>query len=98
MTKVKQIALIAHDNKKPEIIEWAQKNKDILSKFSLCGTKNNLQELINKLKQSELTNFEQLIRENKQVGEENFEKMFITKPKSFMHYDTWQRLMNKTEL
>ena len=32
------IALIAHDNKKPEIIEWADKNKQILSKFSLCGT------------------------------------------------------------
>ena len=38
MTKVKSIALIAHDNKKPEIIEWALKNKEILSKFSLCGT------------------------------------------------------------
>lgn len=32
------IALIAHDNKKPEIIEWADKNKQSLSKFSLCGT------------------------------------------------------------
>ena len=38
MTKIKKIALIAHDNKKPEIIEWALKNKEILSKFSLCGT------------------------------------------------------------
>lgn len=34
----KTIALIAHDNKKPEIIEWAQKNEEILQKFSLCGT------------------------------------------------------------
>ena len=32
------IALIAHDNKKPEIIEWAERNKQILSQFSLCGT------------------------------------------------------------
>ena len=38
MTKIKKIALIAHDNKKPEIIAWAMKNKDILQKFSLCGT------------------------------------------------------------
>ncbi len=34
----KTIALIAHDNKKTEIIEWAVKNKDILSRFDLCGT------------------------------------------------------------
>ena len=32
------IALIAHDNKKTEIIEWAVKNKDILAKYDLCGT------------------------------------------------------------
>ena len=36
--KIKTIALIAHDNKKPEIIEWARKNKEILKKFLLCGT------------------------------------------------------------
>ncbi len=35
---IKKIALIAHDNKKPEIIEWAKKNKSILEKFELCGT------------------------------------------------------------
>lgn len=34
----KTIALIAHDNKKPEIIEWANKNKEILQNFNLCGT------------------------------------------------------------
>lgn len=39
MTKeVKKIALIAHDNKKPEIIEWAKKNVKILSQYELCGT------------------------------------------------------------
>lgn len=39
MTKeVKKIALIAHDNKKPEIIEWAKKNVNILSQYELCGT------------------------------------------------------------
>lgn len=34
----KMIALIAHDNKKDEIIEWAKKNKETLKNFSLCGT------------------------------------------------------------
>ncbi len=34
----KRIALIAHDNMKPAIIEWCKKNKDILSRHFLCGT------------------------------------------------------------
>lgn len=39
MSKViKTIALIAHDSKKKEIVEWAISNKEILSKYSLCGT------------------------------------------------------------
>ncbi len=38
MKKIKTIAIIAHDNKKPEIIEWASRNKDILKNFVLCGT------------------------------------------------------------
>lgn len=36
--KQKNIALIAHDNKKTEIIEWCEKNKDILKCHFLCGT------------------------------------------------------------
>ena len=36
--KVKTVALIAHDNKKSEIVNWALKNKETLSKFELCGT------------------------------------------------------------
>lgn len=35
---MKRIALIAHDNKKKELIEWAKENKERLSKFELCGT------------------------------------------------------------
>lgn len=35
---MKKIALIAHDNKKKELIKWAKENKDKLSKFELCGT------------------------------------------------------------
>ena len=34
----KRIALIAHDNMKPTIIEWCQKNKEVLSQHFLCGT------------------------------------------------------------
>ena len=36
--KKKTIALIAHDNKKHEIIQWAITNKETLSNFDLCGT------------------------------------------------------------
>ena len=35
---IKTIALIAHDSKKDEMVEWALKNKEILSKHELCGT------------------------------------------------------------
>ena len=35
---IRRVALIAHDNKKPEIIEWAKKNKEILEQFELFGT------------------------------------------------------------
>ena len=34
----KNIALIAHDNKKQDLINWCLKNKDILSHHFLCGT------------------------------------------------------------
>ena len=35
---LKRIALIAHDSKKSEMVEWAMKNKAILDKYELCGT------------------------------------------------------------
>ncbi len=38
MANFTTIALIAHDNKKAEMIEWADKNKEILKNYSLCGT------------------------------------------------------------
>ena len=34
----KRIALIAHDGKKKEMLEWCKENKDILAKHNLCGT------------------------------------------------------------
>ena len=36
--KKKHIALIAHDNKKADLIEWCEQNKDILTQHFLCGT------------------------------------------------------------
>ena len=38
MGKKKNIALIAHDNKKSDLIEWCEQNKDILTQHFLCGT------------------------------------------------------------
>ena len=34
----KNIALVAHDNKKPALIEWTQKHKTLLAQHQLCGT------------------------------------------------------------
>lgn len=34
----KNIALIAHDSKKAELIDWCETNKEILEKHFLCGT------------------------------------------------------------
>ncbi|NLX62415.1 MAG: methylglyoxal synthase [Tissierellia bacterium] len=38
MDKNKHIALIAHDNMKDDILEWAKENRDKLSKHFLYGT------------------------------------------------------------
>ena len=38
MKSRKTIALIAHDNKKAEMVNWALRNKEGLSRFDLCGT------------------------------------------------------------
>ena len=36
--KQKNIALIAHDGKKSELIQWFKDNEDILRRHFLCGT------------------------------------------------------------
>ena len=36
--KSKTIALIAHDNKKQEMAQWALVNSEFLSHYNLCGT------------------------------------------------------------
>ncbi|MBN2426139.1 MAG: methylglyoxal synthase [Calditrichaceae bacterium] len=38
MQKKKNIALIAHDNRKQDLLEWVRFNKDILLKHKLYGT------------------------------------------------------------
>ncbi len=38
METKKRIALVAHDGRKADLVDWAQKNVSILSKHSLCGT------------------------------------------------------------
>ncbi len=38
MKTKKRIALIAHDNKKSDIVSWACDNSAILSRYELCGT------------------------------------------------------------
>ena len=38
MKKIRTLALIAHDQKKAEMVSWAMKNKDSLARFNLCGT------------------------------------------------------------
>jgi methylglyoxal synthase len=38
MPNVKRIALVAHDNKKKELIEWAEHNKVMLSRHELYAT------------------------------------------------------------
>ena len=38
MKHKKRIALIAHDMKKKDLIEWVNENKDVLAEHELCGT------------------------------------------------------------
>jgi methylglyoxal synthase len=34
----KRIAMVAHDNRKQELIEWSARNKDMLARHELIGT------------------------------------------------------------
>lgn len=47
MGKQKKIALIAHDNRKQELINWVKTNSEILKDHELCGT-GTTAELISK--------------------------------------------------
>jgi methylglyoxal synthase len=46
--KQKHIALIAHDTKKHELVEWVEKNKDILKCHFLCGTGTTARLIVDK--------------------------------------------------
>ncbi len=46
--KQKHIALIAHDTKKHELVEWVEKNKDILKNHFLCGTGTTARLIVDK--------------------------------------------------
>ncbi len=46
--KQKHIALIAHDTKKHELVEWVEKNKDILKSHFLCGTGTTARLIVDK--------------------------------------------------
>ena len=49
MEKKKRIALIAHDNRKIDLLEWAKYNRDLLAKHELFGTGTTGQLIENEL-------------------------------------------------
>jgi methylglyoxal synthase len=49
MKKKKRIALIAHDNRKIDLLEWAKYNRELLSKHELSGTGTTGQLIENEL-------------------------------------------------
>lgn len=44
----KHIALIAHDSKKQELVDWVEKNKEILKGHFLCGTGTSARLVVDK--------------------------------------------------
>ncbi len=50
MKKRKRIALIAHDNRKIDLLEWAKYNRELLSEHELFGTGTTGQLISNELK------------------------------------------------
>lgn len=46
--KQKHIALIAHDTKKHELVEWVNKNNEILKNHFLCGTGTTARLIVDK--------------------------------------------------
>lgn len=68
MDKIKRIALVAHDNRKKDIIEWVEWNWEILSKHKLICTGTT-----GRLVEDALRN---------KIGKKKIEKIDITKLKS----------------
>lgn len=48
INKQKHIALIAHDTKKHELVDWVEQNKDILKNHFLCGTGTTARLIVDK--------------------------------------------------
>ncbi len=57
MGEHKRIALVAHNNKKAELIEWLQQHRDVLAKHKLYGT-GTTGALVEKELQIPVTKFE----------------------------------------
>lgn len=49
LSQIKRIALVAHDNKKDDLIDWAFNNKDFLSKQELFATGSTGEKIEKKL-------------------------------------------------
>lgn len=47
--KQKRIALIAHDTKKQDLIEWVERNKEVLKNHFLCGTGTTARLIVDKV-------------------------------------------------
>lgn len=47
MSDIKTIALVAHDSRKQDLVEWANFNKDKLSNFKLVGTEGTAKAISN---------------------------------------------------
>jgi methylglyoxal synthase len=67
MMEKKKIALVAHDNKKHDLLEWAKYNKDLLAKHKLYATgttgtllERELDVVINKLQSGPLGGDQQI--------------------------------------
>ena len=45
---MRTIALVAHDNKKKDMVEWCDFNKGTLSHYCLCATGNTGQQIMDK--------------------------------------------------
>ena len=67
MMEKKKIALVAHDNKKHDLLEWAKYNKDLLAKHKLYATgttgtllEQELDVVINKLQSGPLGGDQQI--------------------------------------
>ncbi|MGX9416187.1 methylglyoxal synthase [Vibrio sp. RC27] len=62
MKKIKRIALVAHDNKKQDLIKWVEWNHELLIRYNLISTKTTgdlVEKAIkNKLSASDIDDFE----------------------------------------